>query len=256
MIKATSTPESLVKAPSAFVVSGAVVLLFAGALLFGVVMAGGEIWEINPSSAFPTIWNNLGGLYFGILLPILIASIVAALMQPEYQRKNIRWINSQPGGSSYVLREKIQLLVLTCGFIAIMQTLIVIAYGVFSGHSAADGFVQAILSALISGVGMFAVGSFYLWVSTFTRSVASTVSIAIGLTVASMAITVVADLMFRSTLVESILPTTQIISTSFARNLEAEKMIQSGVLISIVAIAWAGVFLALSKRRLSRDILK
>ncbi|AKE40149.1 ABC transporter permease [Corynebacterium camporealensis] len=252
MTKRFSAPFSLKKAPSTVAVSGAVVAIFVGALFYGSAMAGAEIWSTDPQSAYATVWNNLGGLYFGVILPILVAGIVGTLMQPEFQRANIQWIGSQPGGTSFVFREKLRLLLIVCGFIAIMQAFIVIAYGVFTGRTTEYGFMSAVGAALLSGVGMLAVGAFYLWISTYTRSIASTVSIAIALTVASMAAAVATHFAFNSTIVEMLLPTTQVISTSFTRNLGAENMGLAMLTVLPSALCWSGMFLTLFKRRLAR----
>mgnify|MGYP007041252497 CR=1 FL=1 len=102
-----------------------------------------------------------------------------------------------------------------------------------------------------TGVGMFSVACFYLWVSTYADSLASTVAIAIGLTVATMGLSIFNQLIAGSNTIEKFLPTSQIASTSFARY-PGETDTTVLLVTGIIALAWARLFIMLSKRRLQR----
>ena len=98
------------KSPATILIALAVVLLFLLAFWFGIAMVPEEKWGQDSNSAIGFAWANMGGLYFGILSPILVAAMSATLMGPEQKRGNINWIKSQPKGRKKLLIEKISIL--------------------------------------------------------------------------------------------------------------------------------------------------
>lgn len=240
----------LKKSPSAFIVVAVTCLLFGGSFVFGEQMVAETMWHDDPASVLTAVWGNLGGLYFGILLPILVASCTALLMAPEHQRGNIQWLQSQPHGTSHLLTEKIAVLALIGALIALLQVLVVALLGLWNGHNSLPHFGDLLLYGAMTGFGVFAVGSFYMWISTFTKATASTISAGLALTVTSMAVTVIQQVTSSSTSIETLLPTTQIISTAFVREAGATPMMHVMVKV-LIALAWSGVFLLLTRQRLA-----
>ena len=238
------------KTPSAFAVAAVTVFLFAGAVFFGEQMVAENMWQEDPASALTSVWSNLGGLYFGILLPILVASCAALLMAPEHQRGNIQWLLSQPRGTSSLLREKTMALATVSIIIASLQVLIVLGFGLWKDYSSIPQFGNLTLYAATTAFGVFAVGSLYLWISTFMRGTAGTISVGIALTVTSMALAVVQQVAFSSTTIETLLPTTQIISTALVRE-AGTSTLMFVLLKASIALVWSGVFILLTRKRLA-----
>nr|VDG61874.1 Uncharacterized protein conserved in bacteria [Streptococcus thermophilus] len=246
----TKSLIGLKKSPSTFIVVAATGLLFAGAVIFGHQMVPDPMWQDDPSHAVTSAWSNLGGLYFGILLPILVASCAALVMAPEHQRGNVQWLRSQPHGASLLLREKVAALGLISVILGAIHVLVTLTFGFWQGYSSVPQFSNLVVYAATTVFGVFAVGTFYMWVSTFLRGTASTISVGIALTVTSMALTVFEQVAFSSTTIETVLPTTQLISTALVR--EAGTSTPIMVLLKVlIALGWSGVFILLTRRRLA-----
>ena len=236
------------KSPSALAVVAATGLLFVGAVIFGQHMVPDTMWQDDPSSAVTSVWSNLGGLYFGILLPILVASCAALVMAPEHQRGNVQWLRSQPRGASLLLREKVAALGLISAILAAIHIVVILTFGFWQGHSSIPQFGNLVVYAGTTAFGVFAVGTFYMWVSTFLRGTASTISAGIALTVTSMALAVFEQVAVSSTTIETLLPTTQLISTAMVR--EAGTSTPIMVLLKVLtALVWSGVFILLTRKR-------
>lgn len=245
----TNSLIGLKKSPSALIVVAATGLLFVGAVIFGQRMIPDTMWQDDPSYAVTSVWSNLGGLYFGILLPILVASCAALVMAPEHQRGNVQWLRSQPRGASLLLREKVAALGLISVILAAIHIVVILTFGFWQGYSSIPQFGNLVVYAAATAFGVFAVGSFYMWVSTFLRGTASTISAGIALTVTSMALAVFEQVAVSSTTIESMLPTTQLISTALVR--EAGTSTPVMVLLKVlIALVWSGVFILLTRRRL------
>lgn len=245
----TNSLIGLKKSPSALIVVAATGLLFVGAVIFGQRMIPDTMWQDDPSYAVTSVWSNLGGLYFGILLPILVASCAALVMAPEHQRGNVQWLRSQPRGASLLLEEKVAALGLISVILAAIHIVVILTFGFWQGYSSIPQFGNLVVYAAATAFGVFAVGSFYMWVSTFLRGTASTISAGIALTVTSMALAVFEQVAVSSTTIESMLPTTQLISTALVR--EAGTSTPVMVLLKVlIALVWSGVFILLTRRRL------
>ena len=246
----TNSLIGLKKSPNALIVVAATGLLFVGAVIFGQHMVPDTMWQDDPSSAVTSVWSNLGGLYFGILLPILVASCAALVMAPEHQRGNVQWLRSQPRGASLLLREKVAALGLISVILGAIHIVVILTFGFWQGYSSIPQFGNLVVYAAATAFGVFAVGSFYMWVSTFLRGTASTISAGIALTVTSMALAVFEQVaVSSSTTIESMLPTTQLISTALVR--EAGTSMPVMVLLKVlIALVWSGVFILLTRKRL------
>lgn len=160
-------------------------------------------------------------------------------------------MRSQPRGISILIREKLAAIVVSCTAICVLQVAGVVGFGAMTG-TFGEPLLTALLSyAVLTGLGMFSVACFYLWVSTYTDSLASTVAIAMRLTIATMGVSILNQLVAGSNTIERFLPTSQIVFTSLARSPgQTDPMVL--ILAGVIALAWAGIFLALSVRRLRR----
>lgn len=239
------------KAPGAVVVSLSVLIFFAASIWFGSAMVDDELWNSDSRTALGYSWANMGGLYFGLLAPILIAAVAAILVNPEKQRGNLNWIRSQPRGVRYLMREKVIAVSVLCLGIAVLQLLVVVTFGAVTGTLGDSMMGLLALYTVLTGVGMFSVASFYLWISTYTDSLASTLGVAVGLTVATMGLSIVNQLVSGANSIERVLPTAQIVSTSFARS-PGEEGVGTIALATVLSLAWAAVFLFLTSRRLRK----
>lgn len=237
------------KSPGSIGVVIAIGVCFVLALVFGAQMVAAETWSTDLAQALGFSWANMGGLYFGLLAPILVAGLVATMVAPEKQRGNLQWMRSQPRGISILLREKLVAIIVSCTVICLVQVAGVLGFGAMTDTIGEPLLATLLTYAVLTGLGLSSVTCFYLWVSTYTDSLASTVAIAMGLTIVTMGVSILNQLVAGSNTIERFLPTSQIVSTSFARSPgQTDPMVL--LIAGVVALAWAGVFLALSVRRL------
>lgn len=238
----------LKKSPGLLVLTIVTIPLFVGGLFFAMMPVDSSAWQGDLSSALSTTRSGFT-LYFGIVLPLVIAGASAVMMNPEFQRGNAQWLMSHPKGISFIMREKLIVLVLFCAVNTLTQGVVVVTFGGFRGAWATPEFTHILVGAVASGVGMLAVGSLYVFVSTFARTMAGTVSIAIGLTIMTMVLVVIEAYATGGTsYLETILPTSQIISTTGYRS--ADLKTGRSVLSLVIALTWMVSLWALAKKRL------
>ena len=205
---------------------------------------------MRPADAIGTVWTSSSGLYFGLIAPVLIGGVIASIMTPEKLNNNLEWIRSQPGGITFLFQEKIRAIALICAGAAIGHALVVFGFSQINGVGGEHLVGVIALNAACSGIGMFAVASLYLWISTYLDSSATIMSAAVGGTIATMALAVAWVLINGDSGIERFLPTSQIISTSFSRKKgETDPLVIASSLS--IAAGWAALFLRLSYQRLS-----
>jgi len=239
------------KSPATILIALAVVLLFLLAFWFGIAMVPEEKWGQDSNSAIGFAWANMGGLYFGILSPILVAAISATLMGPEQKRGNINWIKSQPNGRKKLLIEKISILFSLALAMGVLQFLITLIYKYMSGYPEEPLSKLLPVYSLWTILGILAVGCFYLWLSTYIDNFAGVLGAAVGLTIATMGISIANQLLAGTNGVEKFLPTSQFIATSFARS-PGESSAEAFFLSGVIALLWMFLFVFLTCRKLSK----
>lgn len=240
------------KSPAVTFMLIVIVALFAGALAYGeTAIAMGEAIP-DRNERVTSTWSVLSGLYFGLVLPIVVGSIVALLMGPEFQRHNARWLLSQPGGVRYLMKEKLRVLAMVSATVTGIHLAFVAGFGILRGYVGVAVFPELLLGCLTATAGVFSVGCLYMLVSTLTKNVAGTVSVAVTLSVASLAAAIVGTIATQSTAIELVLPTAQIIATSGSRYIGEEGLPASLPLALAMSLLFAVMSIALTTWRLRK----
>ncbi|QDZ42436.1 hypothetical protein [Corynebacterium sp. sy039] len=207
---------------------------------------GQKQWSEFSEGAAAYTWNYAGQVFHSLIAPILCAAIASLAMKPEFVRKNFRWVAALPKGMSFIMREKAFFFLLAALFSSLSAFLIF-----FVGmlvHGVESKFLWLyLLYALVGSLGFFTTFTLYGYIAVKTKSVGVTIGIAFGLTVLTLAFSVLTK-----THIELYFPTSQIVSLEMVRS-PGESSWSVFLTKAIISSLWSCTFLWLLRCAVKKD---